>query len=304
VKDKRERILDAAYRLFKKQGYQGTSIQQIADECDIAKGSIYSYYSSKQHLLIALLSRIDNSIQDQVLQARNIPGLSKKERFLLEIQVVLKSTAEQRVFQAALSHGTLEINQELEQYNSSVQYRWMELQTQSLLNYFGLDCQPWLGDLALCLNSMVDAYCYLLITTQASISHTNVSEMILLAAEGMVDRLREVKPEPAAQLEDILSWLGMKEIETEDMNILSLFNRLSRELRNALDSYPKSEQAYALTLLDTLEEIISQESWNPKHNDSTENHMIRALLRALQDFPEIHSLCDLLLSQLSGVLDS
>ena len=54
---RREEIMDAAQRLFLKHGVGSTSIDDIAAGADVAKGTIYLHFPSKQELLIALGER-------------------------------------------------------------------------------------------------------------------------------------------------------------------------------------------------------------------------------------------------------
>lgn len=49
--DKYFRIRDAAITLFYKQGIENTSIQDIAKQADIAKGTIYLYFKSREELV-------------------------------------------------------------------------------------------------------------------------------------------------------------------------------------------------------------------------------------------------------------
>ena len=51
----RDRILDVASRLFYDQGYNLTGINQIIEEADIARGSLYNHFASKTDLLVAYL---------------------------------------------------------------------------------------------------------------------------------------------------------------------------------------------------------------------------------------------------------
>jgi AcrR family transcriptional regulator len=57
----RSRIEDAAYKLFRKQGIEDTSIEQICVEADVARRTFYGHYSNKHALLGGLgLSRLYN----------------------------------------------------------------------------------------------------------------------------------------------------------------------------------------------------------------------------------------------------
>jgi AcrR family transcriptional regulator len=50
---RREEILQAAMRLFARQGYARTTTKEIAHEAGISEGTIYKYFPSKQEILFA-----------------------------------------------------------------------------------------------------------------------------------------------------------------------------------------------------------------------------------------------------------
>jgi TetR/AcrR family transcriptional regulator, fatty acid metabolism regulator protein len=52
--DKRERILDAAERVFAQRGFFAARVQEIAREAGVADGTIYLYFKNKDDLLISL----------------------------------------------------------------------------------------------------------------------------------------------------------------------------------------------------------------------------------------------------------
>ncbi len=49
--DKRRQILDAAVRVFARQGFHATRVSDIADEAGVAYGLVYHYFSSKDEVL-------------------------------------------------------------------------------------------------------------------------------------------------------------------------------------------------------------------------------------------------------------
>jgi AcrR family transcriptional regulator len=51
----RTAILNAAYNLFLRQGYHGTSMRQIAQQAGIALGGIYNHFASKEELFTQVL---------------------------------------------------------------------------------------------------------------------------------------------------------------------------------------------------------------------------------------------------------
>ncbi|WP_163508176.1 TetR/AcrR family transcriptional regulator [Fodinicola acaciae] len=50
-------ILDAAERLFAERGYAKTTMSEVADHCDIAVGSLYTHFPSKDALHAAVIDR-------------------------------------------------------------------------------------------------------------------------------------------------------------------------------------------------------------------------------------------------------
>src|SRR5271154_7251580 len=56
--DTRERILDIALDLFTTQGYETTSLREIAEQLGFSKAAIYYHFASKADILLALHLRL------------------------------------------------------------------------------------------------------------------------------------------------------------------------------------------------------------------------------------------------------
>ncbi|MGA7238079.1 MAG: TetR/AcrR family transcriptional regulator [Bryobacteraceae bacterium] len=57
TKKKHTAILDAARAVFSRDGYAASSVEEVAAEAGIAKGTVYLYFSSKEELYLAALLR-------------------------------------------------------------------------------------------------------------------------------------------------------------------------------------------------------------------------------------------------------
>jgi AcrR family transcriptional regulator len=51
-------VLDAAEALFRRQGYDRTTIEEIASEADVSIGTMYSYFGSKSGIMRALMEPV------------------------------------------------------------------------------------------------------------------------------------------------------------------------------------------------------------------------------------------------------
>ena len=56
--DTRQRIIDAAYRLIAKYGYDKASVSKICEEVGVTKPSVYYYFGSKEGIFLAVLDNL------------------------------------------------------------------------------------------------------------------------------------------------------------------------------------------------------------------------------------------------------
>ncbi|MBB6332935.1 AcrR family transcriptional regulator [Chryseobacterium sediminis] len=56
MKSPRERIIETTFKLFARQGYNSTGINQIISEAEVAKASFYQYFKSKEDLCVEFLN--------------------------------------------------------------------------------------------------------------------------------------------------------------------------------------------------------------------------------------------------------
>jgi AcrR family transcriptional regulator len=82
--DVRSRVLDAALELFSEHGFEGTTIQQIADRLGVTKAALYYHFESpKDEILAALIAPATDgldSLLDDYEQRPRTPG--QRRRFV------------------------------------------------------------------------------------------------------------------------------------------------------------------------------------------------------------------------------
>ena len=84
----RARILEAALDLFKEQGYEETTMRQVADRAEVALGNAYYYFSGKESLLEAYYGTIHRehmALAAPLLEKQR--DLKKRLRGVLEAQL-------------------------------------------------------------------------------------------------------------------------------------------------------------------------------------------------------------------------
>lgn len=63
-------ILDTAQRLFDEQGYDATSLRQIAEAVGMTKAAVYYHYPAKEHLLLELTRPMLDAMGELVTEMR------------------------------------------------------------------------------------------------------------------------------------------------------------------------------------------------------------------------------------------
>src|SRR5436309_12585491 len=65
---RRQRVIEAATQLASEGGYDAVQMRDVAREADVALGTLYRYFPSKDHLLIAALAEQVSTLQRRLLQ--------------------------------------------------------------------------------------------------------------------------------------------------------------------------------------------------------------------------------------------
>jgi len=77
----RERLLDAARKVFAQRGYHGAAVEEIAAEAGYSTGALYSNFDGKQDLFLALMDRVIDAHTSEIAEAvRERTSISERAR--------------------------------------------------------------------------------------------------------------------------------------------------------------------------------------------------------------------------------
>jgi AcrR family transcriptional regulator len=88
--DKRKAILDAAVRVFARQGYEASPVGDVAKEAGVAYGLVYHYFGSKEAVLEAVFREQWGRLLAAVAVAEDT-GKSAPEQLGLVVKIVLRT---------------------------------------------------------------------------------------------------------------------------------------------------------------------------------------------------------------------
>lgn len=62
----RESLYDVALELFRSRGYEATTVREICEGADVAKGTFFNYFPSKEHVLVDFHDRLKSELLDRI----------------------------------------------------------------------------------------------------------------------------------------------------------------------------------------------------------------------------------------------
>ena len=88
VLEPRQEILRTAARLFQQQGYDGTSMNDVAAALKLSKGGLYHHFQSKDEILFNLMSHAMDITEERVIApVKSIPNPEERLRALIRLHI-------------------------------------------------------------------------------------------------------------------------------------------------------------------------------------------------------------------------
>ncbi|MFD4791435.1 TetR/AcrR family transcriptional regulator [Streptomyces sp. NPDC058459] len=70
----RQRIQDVALELFAEQGYEKTSLREIAEHLGVTKAALYYHFKTKEEIIVSLFADLTQPIEDLIEWGRGRPN--------------------------------------------------------------------------------------------------------------------------------------------------------------------------------------------------------------------------------------
>jgi AcrR family transcriptional regulator len=134
---RRERIIRAALELAAEGGYDAVQMRDVASRADVALGTIYHYFSSKDHLLAATLVLWSRDLQRQ-LELRPVEGETTVDRVLDLLRRTTQGMRRNEMLSAAILTGFMSHGAEVAACQVEVHHVWSGF----IANAFDEDVDP------------------------------------------------------------------------------------------------------------------------------------------------------------------
>jgi AcrR family transcriptional regulator len=89
----RQRLFDAALKLFAERGYLETTVEDITEAADVGKGTFFNYFPTKEHVLATLGAERVAAVERALQKAKSGPVLPALEELATDLAGQSSSSA-------------------------------------------------------------------------------------------------------------------------------------------------------------------------------------------------------------------
>jgi len=108
----RQEILRTAARLFQQQGYDATSMNDVAVALKLSKGGLYHHFESKDEILFHIMSHAMEITEERVINVvRRIDGVEERLRTLIRLHIQVRHLPQSVVHSHARRLSTIHLQE-------------------------------------------------------------------------------------------------------------------------------------------------------------------------------------------------
>lgn len=194
MNEKRKLIIDVAVKLFSAKGYHSTSVQEIVDGCDMAKGSFYNYFKSKEELLISIFKYFHETMSSKLAEVEKDSSLTEKEKYINQINIQIEQvTINEDFIQMFIREQMMHISEELDQFIHFVRRDSLDFFSGKVRRLYPDLPEEYIVDSAIILDSMVKQYISILLFDKNSEIREDIAPFLLNRLDSIVEGFQKHK---------------------------------------------------------------------------------------------------------------
>lgn len=285
MKEKERLIMDTSMKLFARKGFSSTSIQEIANEAGISKGSFYLYFKSKEALLMAIFKHYYDTFHSDLEQLKS-NNLSPREQFIEQMVTQFSTFLGQKDF--IIMHAresAIPFNKDIANIISNMRVEFLESIQQSLSAMYGEKLNDHLSSLTFLVQGISNSFLELLLLDKTTIDIYDLAHFILNRTDDLAQGLVNSDEKPLIT-KDAFKHILQCPLDSKQISKDDVLQTLQNTKVECIDS------GDLLITLEVLEEELQRD--NPRMP------VIQGMLRNLKEenkckplYNQIHTLMQL-----------
>lgn len=194
---KKQQILHVAMGVFKEKGYTSSSMQEIAEACGMAKGSIYKIFPSKEDLFTAVFELCHQGMFEKASQldsAGKREGLTPKEQLLRKIEFQLQYMLENYFFMVEFKELPIKDNETFQAAWKKKRATLLTWHKNGFLEAYGAEISPYIWDVVAIFRGLLKEYLFYVMQKGLSLTMSELAHFLIERMNAVVADMLDAKP--------------------------------------------------------------------------------------------------------------
>jgi AcrR family transcriptional regulator len=258
MNDKQMQLIQAGIKLFARKGYYYTSIQEIAAEAGVSKGSFYIYFESKEEFIVKAFRHFYNQLTERLdkVKIENLPPrkiLEKQITVLMDFVDGYKDFFSMHVREnISIGEDINHLIQEIKEYN----FNWMK---EMILSIYGDKQKELLLDTVIQFDGLLNGYFKWIVIDDFQIDKTRAGSFITARLDDIVNgmQIKKEKPLTYEACQDQEAPFAVLRNKCQQLNISEVKRKQLEEVMALLEA-EKRKQTYNPVMIQGLLAHFSQ----------------------------------------------
>lgn len=238
---RQKQIIEASIELFAKKGYHATSVQEIVDEANIAKGSFYNYFESKEDLILSMYDYYHALLTENMNKA--IVEDDAKTSLINQLEVYFNFIIEHKSLIIMLLRDQVPLGKNVQQFvirSKQQNFEWIREQVR---NIYGNEIKRNENDAVTLFEGMINSYSNWIVFSEQTVNIKYLPKFLVDQLDVICKNFIKQKNKPIIeQLPNIFNDCAL------------LVNRIRQQIQNHINE----DKEKALEAIEVIEQEIQK----------------------------------------------
>jgi AcrR family transcriptional regulator len=283
---RRDQIIAAAMRLFAQKGYHATSMQEIAENSGLAKGSLYNYFKSKDEIAMSIFSYYYDLLFDKISQVAEDDTLSSKEKFMKQLEVQIREFDHHKDFiRMQMTEQVVKVNDDVHKLVFRIRAETLNWYRNAIIDIYGESVKNFALDLATMLNGMLKEYLFYIAIDKKEIRLDKLAPFLIKRLDAMIQSLTD-KETPLLTDEVMKDYIDIGKISKEKVR-----KQIIRHIDEMIERLEDESDKNHVVSSDVIHSLNTLKQEFSRNDQEVRKFIVEALLLYLQNLQRIDLTC-------------
>ncbi|MCA0970966.1 TetR/AcrR family transcriptional regulator [Halobacillus litoralis] len=256
MNEKKRRLIENGMKLFAKNGFHKTSIQQIADQSGVSKGGFYLHFDSKEDLIMQIHQYYYYGLMDQVNEVKK-QNLAPEDMLATQLEVLLSGLVSNKEFIIMHMQENVKMHDTNSQFFLEIKQHSFRWARSSLMSIYGDALHSKSIDAAILLEGFIQSYMKWLIIDDLDLDLHKLSKFIVRRTMDAVAGMMEEEHAPQITEEMIVTHFPVEYKKNQSKMVQEMLMRMRDKLGDLDLSDEKNQEL--MEAIGFMEEEILEE---------------------------------------------